>query len=418
MVCYWKKSERKNIGYVFYGGVFFCLGVLFFFKYFNFSIEILETILGKIGISFRNTTLNILLPIGISFYTFQTLSYIIDVYRGQTFAEHHLGKYAVFISFFPQLVAGPIEKSENLLVQLKAGHTFCYEKATYGLKIMAWGYFKKCLIADTLGVYVNTVYDDVMQHSGFAFVGATLMFAIQIYCDFSGYSDIARGTAKLMDIDLIDNFKSPYLSGSIREFWRRWHISLSRWFMEYVYIPLGGNRVSHFKRDLNIFITFLVSGLWHGANYTYIIWGGLHGIYQIVEKHLPKRKHLNIMQKAIHVIITFLGCTFAWIFFRSVCIKDAHYIIVHMLDGISMPISYVKNGLNDMGIYTWHELLQISGMLGILLIYDYVSLRKDVFLLLQKCNVVVRWCFYLVLGVSIILMAQKGVKTEFVYFQF
>lgn len=248
--------------------------MLFLFKYFDFSLKIISEICDSISIPIQPMTLRLILPVGISFYTFQTLSYIIDVYKSKVPAEHHFGQYAVFISFFPQLVAGPIERTGSLLHQIKEKHTFCYEKATYGLKIMAWGYFKKCVIADTCGTYVDVIYNDIMQYSGFALIGATFLFAIQIYCDFSGYSDIAKGTAKLLDIDLMDNFKSPYLSENIKEFWGRWHISLSTWFRDYVYIPLGGNRVSTIKTDCNLFITFLVSGLWHGANYTYIIWGG------------------------------------------------------------------------------------------------------------------------------------------------
>lgn len=392
--------------------------MLFLFKYFDFSLKIISEICDSISIPIQPMTLRLILPVGISFYTFQTLSYIIDVYKSKVPAEHHFGQYAVFISFFPQLVAGPIERTGSLLHQIKEKHTFCYEKATYGLKIMAWGYFKKCVIADTCGTYVDVIYNDIMQYSGFALIGATFLFAIQIYCDFSGYSDIAKGTAKLLDIDLMDNFKSPYLSENIKEFWGRWHISLSTWFRDYVYIPLGGNRVSTIKTDCNLFITFLVSGLWHGANYTYIIWGGVHGLYQIIQKHLPKRKHLNSVQKIIHVMVTFACCCFAWIFFRAKSIGDACYIVTHMFNGFTISLAYIKNGLNAMEIYTWHELLHIFGLLLVLFIYDFISLRKDVLLSLQKCNVIVRWVIYLIFGLSLILMAQKGVNTEFVYFQF
>lgn len=248
-----------------------CLGVLFFFKYFNFFSQSVIGFLNLFSLKLSPLTLKVILPVGISFYTFQTLSYVIDVYRGNVKAEHHFGYYAAFISFFPQLVAGPIERVNSLLPQIKAEHKFDYEKASYGIKMMIWGYFKKLVIADTLSQYVSVVYDNPRQYQGFSLVIATLFFAFQIYCDFSGYSDIAIGTAKLLGIDLTTNFKSPYFSQSVKEFWSRWHISLSTWFRDYVYIPLGGNRVGKIRHSLNLIITFLVSGLWHGANWTYVV---------------------------------------------------------------------------------------------------------------------------------------------------
>lgn len=269
-----KYENKKAKKIVLLATAVLCLGVLFFFKYFNFVSSSVAELLSLISIQFSPLTLKLLLPVGISFYTFQTLSYVIDVYRGDVKAEHHFGYYATFISFFPQLVAGPIERTENLLPQIKAQHTFDYEQATYGLKLMAWGFFKKIVIADSLSVYVSKVYNAPQSFEGFALILATVFFTFQIYCDFSGYSDIAIGTAKLMGINLMTNFKSPYFSTSIKEFWSRWHISLSTWFRDYVYIPLGGNRVSKVRHALNLLITFLVSGLWHGANWTFVLWGG------------------------------------------------------------------------------------------------------------------------------------------------
>ena len=235
------------------------LGILFFFKYFNFFQENVITLLNAFAIQLHPTTLKLLLPVGISFYTFQTLSYVIDVYKGTISAEHHFGKYAAFISFFPQLVAGPIERTSNLLPQIKAEHHFDYNKASYGMKLMVWGFFKKLVIADVFASYVDTVYNTPHAFKGFSLVLATFLFTIQIYCDFSGYSDIAIGSAKLLDIDLMQNFNSPYFSASIKEFWSRWHISLSTWFRDYVYIPLGGNRKGKLRTNLNLFFTFLVS---------------------------------------------------------------------------------------------------------------------------------------------------------------
>ena len=257
-----------------------CLGILFVFKYFNFFFESINYLLGN---KLHSISLNLLLPVGISFYTFQTLSYCIDVYRGDIKAEKHFGYYATFVSFFPQLVAGPIERPDNLLPQLRKEKEFDYNKAVYGLKLMTVGFFKKIVVADNLAYYVDMVYNDLSYYQGFALVLAAFFFTIQIYCDFSGYSDIAKGSAKLLNIDLMDNFKTPYFSTTIKEFWSRWHISLSSWFKDYVYIPLGGNRCSKLRHYFNLLATFLVSGLWHGANITFVIWGGIHGLLQILE---------------------------------------------------------------------------------------------------------------------------------------
>jgi len=260
-----------------------CLGVLFYFKYFNFVAQSVTDVLKLTSIQYSPLTVDVLLPVGISFYTFQTLSYVIDVYRGDVKAEQHFGHYATFISFFPQLVAGPIERTRNLLPQIVAEHVFDYNQATYGLKLMAWGFFKKLCIADVLTKYVKTVFDCPTQHHGFALLLASVFFTIQIYCDFSGYSDIAVGTAKLFGIDLMTNFRNPYLSQSVKEFWSRWHVSLSTWFRDYVYIPLGGNRVTAYRNMFNLLVTFLLSGLWHGANWTFVAWGG-HMVWLLLWK--------------------------------------------------------------------------------------------------------------------------------------
>ncbi len=263
-----------------------CLGVLFVFKYFNFLSRSLDRLCQWISLPLHPITLNLLLPVGISFYTFQTLSYVIDVYRGETAAEHSLVTYAAFVSFFPQLVAGPIERSRNLLGQIKKPHTFRYQEAADGIKLLAWGFFKKLVVADNLAVYVNQIYNALPNYRGLSLAVATVFFAFQIYCDFSGYSDIAAGTARLFGIRLMTNFRSPYFSSSFKEFWSRWHISLSTWFKDYVYIPLGGNRVGKFRCYLNLLLTFLISGLWHGASWTFIIWGGIHGGIQVMERFL------------------------------------------------------------------------------------------------------------------------------------
>ena len=277
------ESARKRKS-LFVLSIVFNLGMLFVFKYANFAGETVTAVCKAFSIPFTAPVLNIVLPVGISFYTFQTMSYTIDVYRGKMEAERDFVMFALFVSFFPQLVAGPIEKASNLLPQLKQEHPFSYENTTYGLKLMAWGFFKKCVIADQLTLLiVDPVYAAPLLYRGGALIIATVAFSIQIYCDFSGYSDIARGCAKTMGIDLMSNFKAPYLSCSITEFWRRWHVSLTDWFREYVYIPLGGNRKGLLKKCLFCGVTFLLSGLWHGANWTFVIWGLLHAVFLNVE---------------------------------------------------------------------------------------------------------------------------------------
>jgi D-alanyl-lipoteichoic acid acyltransferase DltB (MBOAT superfamily) len=227
-------------------------------------------------------TLSIILPIGLSFHTFQSLSYVIEVYKGHQKAERHLGIYALYVMFFPQLVAGPIERPQNLLHQIREQHIIKYDRVIYGLELMLWGFFQKIVVADRLSLMVNPIYNHVHDYNGLSLIIATLFFSIQIYCDFAGYSNIAIGSAKILGFSLMNNFKQPYLASSVTDFWRKWHISLSTWFRDYIYIPLGGNRVGKFKLYRNILITFLISGLWHGANWTFIIWGALHGTYIII----------------------------------------------------------------------------------------------------------------------------------------
>lgn len=375
-------------------------------------------LLSSFAIELHPTTLNLLLPVGISFYTFQTLSYVIDVYKGDVPAEHHFGKYATFISFFPQLVAGPIERTRNLLPQINQEHFFDYDKATYGLKLMAWGFFKKLVVADVLAKYVDIIYDSPYDYHGFSLVLATLFFTIQIYCDFSGYSDIAIGTAKLLDIDLMTNFKSPYFSSSIKEFWSRWHISLSTWFRDYVYIPLGGNRKGKLRTNLNLVITFLVSGLWHGANWTYIIWGGIHGIMQSIEKLFisKKEKKETPILWWLRVLIVFAFCSFAWIFFRANSLADASYIITHLFSGITSPVQYLKNGFYDIGMTSESLIIPALSVL-ILAVYDFFSLNTDVIAWISKQKTIIRYTFYFGILIFIMLFKASG-EAVFVYFQF
>lgn len=395
-----------------------CLGVLFAFKYLNFFANSAVAMMNMFALDLHPITIKLLLPVGISFYTFQTLSYVIDVYRGEVKAEYHFGKYATFIAFFPQLVAGPIERTRNLLPQINQEHHFSYEKATYGLKLMVWGFFKKIVIADTLAKYVDTVYDDVINYHGFALVLATLFFAIQIYCDFSGYSDIAIGTAKLLDIDLMTNFKSPYFSSSIKEFWGRWHISLSTWFRDYIYIPMGGNRVSKIRHSFNLIFTFLVSGLWHGASWTFVLWGTIHGAAQVLENLIiQKKKETNKGIKwMIKVLFVFIFCSFAWIFFRAQSLNEAGYVVMHLFKGIMQPALYIKEGIASVGLGTG-AILKCGLVIFILGIFDYFSLKADVIEWIGKQKGIVRYGFYFGILTLVIFLRSVG-ESVFVYFQF
>lgn len=414
-----KAPEKKTKKWILAGTAIACLGVLFFFKYFNFLSQSVIDFLNLFSIKLSPLTLLLMLPVGISFYTFQTLSYVIDVYRGDVPAERHFGKYAAFISFFPQLVAGPIERTSNLLPQIKKEHKFDYAQASYGLKLMAFGFFKKVAVADTLSSYVSAVYDTPHHYSGFALVIATVFFAIQIYCDFSGYSDIAVGTAKLMGIELMTNFKSPYFSQSIKEFWSRWHISLSTWFRDYVYIPLGGNRVGKFRHNLNLVITFLVSGLWHGANWTFVVWGGVHGVAQVLENIFIPKKHRSSkgIVRIIRVVFVFLFCCFAWIFFVSNTIGDAFYVISNLFSGITAPITYLSRGLDALSLGTT-DLFSIGVSVLILLIFDGLSVKRDVITKVSSYKLVTRWIIYSLFVLWTVLNLPVANAAEFIYFQF
>lgn len=417
-----EQSSNNKIKKCFMGlALIFSLGILFLFKYFNFFSSNFCLILNKLSIKLNPTTLNLILPVGISFYTFQTLSYVIDVYRGEVKAEHHLGKYATFISFFPQLVAGPIERSRNLLPQINNEHSFHYDKATYGMKLMTWGFFKKLVVSDTLAIYADNIYKDITSFSGFSFVLATFFFSLQIYCDFSGYSDIAIGTAKLFDIDLMTNFKSPYYSASIKEFWSRWHISLSTWFRDYIYIPLGGNRCSKIRHSLNLLITFLVSGFWHGASWTYIFWGGIHGITQIIENMLPVSKKKTGVKYYLKlwssILVVFIVSNIAWVFFRAPALADAFYILRHSLSGIANFPYYIIKGFKDCGIYGSMP-IRLIFMFFLLFSFDFFNLNNDFIQTISKKSVIIRWSAYIFIVLVILFLSPAGSEKEFIYFQF
>lgn len=390
------------------------LGVLFGFKYFNFFNDSIRYILNQINIMYAVPNWNVLLPVGISFYTFQTLSYSIDVYRGKRKAEKHFGIFALYVSFFPQLVAGPIERSEHLLPQFHIPHNFDYERITSGLKLMAWGFFKKLVIADRLAVFVNPVYNNPEQQNSFALIVATYFFAFQILCDFSGYSDIAIGASRVLGFDLMQNFRQPYLSKSVREFWQRWHISLSTWFRDYLYFPLGGNRVTLHRWCINILVVFLVSGLWHGANWTFVVWGGLHGVYLVAERLLSKfiPQKPSVWIQFLKTIFTFHLVLFAWIFFRANSLPDATYIIRHLFSTIDVVAYWSSFGLN-MRV----ELIISTATILLLLIIQQLQQFVDIGKWVNECNNITRWGLYYLAVMSILILGKFG-SDEFIYFQF
>ena len=398
-----------------------CLGLLFFFKYFNFLSGTVTALLKSISLPVSEVTLELVLPVGISFYIFQSLGYVIDVYKGKTRACAHFGKYAAFVSFFPLLLAGPIERAEHLLPQLEKEHSFNCDRAIEGAKLIAWGYFKKIAIADVVVSLEDVVYDNVTVYTWLALGVATFFYAFQVYCDFSGYSDIARGVAKLLDIELMTNFKSPYFAASLKEFWSRWHISLSTWFRDYVYIPLGGSRRGEWRTQRNLLITFLVSGLWHGASWTYVIWGGLHGLGQIVEKmwnrRFPPKKE---RRSVIRVLIVFCFVCVAWIFFRASTFSDAVYVLTHLFEGVGNPVSYVKAGyeaFRTAGLMQSTDLKLALLWIAVLLAHDFIELKQSAWAWLGRFRKPIRYAFYFALLFVVLYSRQLG-EYEFVYFQF
>lgn len=398
------------------------LTVLFAYKYFDFAIDNLNWILGKFHIQAIEPGFDILLPVGISFYTFQALGYTIDVYRREIYAEKNFFKYALFVSFFPQLVAGPIERSKNLLKQVSEKHTFDYDRMRKGLLIMLWGYFLKLVVADRAAIFVNAVYGDYASYGGVYIVVATLLFAVQIYCDFAGYSTIARGAALVMGFRLMENFEAPYFAKSVAEFWRRWHISLSGWFRDYLYIPLGGNRKGKWRKQLNTMIVFLVSGLWHGASWNYVVWGGLNGLYQVVGMWRQELKK-NIGGKERHggsVMLTCVLVDFSWLFFRADSMTDAVAMLKSIFTVRNFHV-FTDGGLFRLGLNNYHFLFLLFAIL-ILWITDFFKYKKvDMFEKIENQNVVLRFCVYMSLFCMVVLFGVYGVDYEasqFIYFQF
>ncbi len=406
------------------------LAILFFFKYFDFAIDNVNRILEVLNLSLVNPSFDVILPVGISFYTFQALSYTMDIYRGEIECEKNLFRYMLFVSFFPQLVAGPIERSKNLLTQLKIPHAFDFIRVRDGLLLMFWGLFQKLVIADRVAIIVNTAYNNYSEQGGTALLVATICFALQIYCDFSSYTDIARGAAQVLGFKIMDNFKQPYFACSIAEFWRRWHISLSGWFKDYLYIPLGGNRVGTLRKYLNIMIVFLASGLWHGASWNFILWGALHGFYQIfgamtlgIRKWLCKLFSIDresAGHKVVQRVITFCLVTFSWIFFRATNISEAFGIIKKIFTEAN-PWMLTNGKLYELGLDANQLFVAIISVLVLIVVsvlhYNNIKIRQQ---LLSK-NFILRWAVAYGLIFAIIIFGIYGPgysESQFIYFQF
>ena len=436
------------------------LGLLLVFKYFNFAGQVLSDTLGIFGIGFTPAVLKLAAPIGISFYTFKVISYMIEVYRGKLPAQHNFAKYAVYVGFFPQIASGPIERPAPFFERLEhealsqsdeVSQENCMEKidaekSSVAKKSMAAGtekasnkngFFKKMIVADLLSGYVTKVFSNVGAYDGFALMTAAVLFSIQIYCDFAGYSDIANGAAQLLGFNGARNFECPYFSSSVKEFWGRWHISLSTWFRDYIYIPLGGSRVGSLRYALNIMITFMVSGLWHGANLTFIVWGALHGAVQVLETFAhnawarlrgrdPKDKAYRKKGAAriVSIVLVFIFATVAWVFFEADSVSDALYVLTNMWHGITSPVSYLKGGLQSLGINSG-MMLHLVLVTGMLFVYDlaaYIAMQQGstIFERFNRLPKVVRWIVYVaVVDLMVIWFMQYGAdSSSFVYFEF
>lgn len=414
------EGNQRSKKFWLYLSVIVNLGFLGIFKYFNFFADSFAAAISQLGIRFDPWTLNVILPVGISFYTFHGLSYVFDIYRQRIKAEQNFIDYAVFVAFFPLLVAGPIERATHLLPQIKQKRTFDYSKAVDGLRQILWGFFKKIVIADNCAIYVKEIFGNSAEYSGSTLLLGSIFFAFQIYGDFSGYSDIALGTARLFGIELLRNFAFPYFSRDIAEFWRRWHISLSSWFRDYLYIPLGGSKGGTWMKVRNTFIIFIVSGFWHGANWTFITWGALNAIYfmplLLTNKNrdnieiVAQGKLLPTIKELANMLITFILVLFAWIFFRA--------------ESLGHAVSYISK-IFSLSFFTVPDFAGIgNSFTTVLLVIIFVVIewlgREQQFAIAGwglRFSRPFRWAAY-VLVIFIIGMFMQTTETPFIYFQF
>jgi len=404
-----RKSETGRRKRILTYNIILNISILFFFKYFNFLSDNILSLTQQLGLQLSRPGFNILLPVGISFYIFQALGYTIDVYRGKTLAERDFITYALFVSFFPQLVAGPIERSYQLLPQFKQEHRLQYDNIAAGARLMIWGYFLKLVLADRCALFVDSIFDNVQQHNGGSYLLATLMFTFQIYGDFAGYSLIATGVARMLGFRLMENFHRPYFATSLTDFWRRWHISLSSWFKEYLYIPLGGSRVSGARRSFNLIVTFLVSGLWHGANWTFVCWGAIHGFFVALEKIFQRRKkQLSGIRRVIPCLCTFAVVSLLWVFFRARHLHDAVSIFHGMVTNPGMPF------LQDVGI--GNVAAAICAIVAVL-VKDYADEKAWPVHIATSNHAWIRYSYFAFMICIITLFGVLG-SDQFIYFQF
>ncbi|MEO6525223.1 MAG: MBOAT family O-acyltransferase [Gemmatimonadaceae bacterium] len=407
--------------------------VLFVFKYFDFFNESAAVAARAMGMEYAIPALRLLLPVGLSFHTFQSLSYVVEVHAGRQRAERDFGLYALYVMFYPQLVAGPIERPQNLLHQFREEHRFDYDRVVAGLQLMAWGLVKKVVVADRLADLANRVYDSPRQFTGVPLWLGTIAFAFQIYCDFSGYSDIAIGSAQVMGFTLMKNFDRPYIARSVSEFWRRWHISLSTWFRDYLYVPLGGNRVARPRWLANLFITFLVSGLWHGARWTFVVWGALHGAYLIASlltTDSRTRIHAALgldryprLVAAWQIGVTFTLVTVAWVFFRATSIADAWYVLSHLGTGLPQQLGALASGdraAHDAFLFLGFEpsrLIIAAAAVVALLALERARGGSPLRVRFAHWPVAARWSAYACAVLTIMTLGVFG-SAKFIYFQF
>ncbi len=401
-------------------------------KYFFFVFDNYIAVANYFGLNEYSYLPRWSIPLGLSFHTFQAMSYTIEVYRGNQKPERNFGIYALYVMFYPQMVAGPIERPQNILHQFYEKHTFNYADFTDGLRLMAWGLFKKVVVADRLSLFVGTVYDNPTAYTGLPLIIATLFFSIQIYCDFSGYSDIALGAARVMGFRLMINFDKPYFAETITDFWRKWHISLSSWFRDYLYIPLGGSKSSVARKYLNLFIVFMISGLWHGSGWCFVIWGALHAFYQIFGQKTAQFRakiiewlHIHKFpkfRKFINILSVFLIVTFAWIFFRANIINFAFHIVKNMFVGIPSDFGFIADS-NFMftNVYLGQSLPElIKGILGISLVFiaEYAMRKTDLNNYISSLDKWQRWSIYYLFLLIFVFFGVFDKPATFIYFQF
>ncbi|MFH2143959.1 MAG: MBOAT family O-acyltransferase [Bacteroidota bacterium] len=410
-------SRRVKNGYLLLS-LFVNLGLLMSFKYMDFFGQSTVYLFNLFDVKLDIPTLNILLPVGISFYTFQTLSYTIDVYRGNTMPEKHLGKFALFVSFFPQLVAGPIERSKNLLPQIHKKHEFDYNQISSGLKLMLFGFFKKVVVADRIDIYITSIYNNPDGNQGWPIIIAAVLYYFQVYCDFSGYTDIAIGSARTMGFNLMKNFDRPYASKSLTEFWTRWHISLTTWLRDYIYYPLGGSRVKKLNLYLNIFIVFLISGLWHGASWNFVLWGAFLGIVQIIEKAVTsvtkslKNRFVKYKSGKLWslscLVITFCIIAFSTLLFRSSDMTEIKNVLSNLI---------IFNSDATRELIKNPELILAIVFVIIMILIESIHSRYSITKYLSGRSVVLRYAIY-ISALFLILLFGVFSKNDFIYFQF